>query len=113
MKKVECKKQKNNISLGIYKVQLFVQQLVLTNGKDWLMDVVSGLIEGFADKALDLLPTLKALIDKVPGASFILHKFVITPISTKLAEPVVNLIVAWAEKNAAANSSSLVSYLLH
>ncbi|ASP28726.1 hypothetical protein SCORR_v1c09540 [Spiroplasma corruscae] len=77
-------KVKDTIALGVYKLKLFVQQLVLTNGKDWLLDVVTGLLTGFSKFALDKIPVLNTLF-KVPGSQWITNKLVIIPLSAKLA----------------------------
>ncbi|QGS51576.1 lipoprotein [Spiroplasma tabanidicola] len=101
-------KAKNNISLGIYKIKLFIQQLVLTNGKDWLADVLSGLMQGFAESALTLIPAIKALL-KVPGAEYIFNKFVIAPIADKIATPLADIIVKWAEDNKTSTGSMITN----
>ncbi|AKU79676.1 lipoprotein [Spiroplasma turonicum] len=94
-------KAKNSVALGIYKFKLFLQQLVLTNGKDWLEEVTINLLVGFGGQAISLIPALKALL-KVPGAEFILNKLILIPLSSKLAKPLVNMIVDWANNNAKA-----------
>ncbi|QBQ07349.1 hypothetical protein SGLAD_v1c01500 [Spiroplasma gladiatoris] len=62
------KKTQNLLSLGIYKMKLFMQQLVLTNGNEWLKDVLYGLLVNFAENVLEMIPNIKTMLS-VPVAS--------------------------------------------